>query len=208
MAGELQPLLDQIQKEGIEKAETEASAILARAKEQSAKITGDAEAAAAALIAKAEADAKVFEQRGVATLEQAARDVILSVGQGIKHIFDDLVLSSTGDALRPDVLETMMVKMAQASAERLGTESRIELLISKADQGQLVNFFMDKYREKLIHGVELHADNGVLKGFKVSFADDYVFLDFTQDAIAKALMEFLRPKLAEIVGRAAQKTVN
>jgi V/A-type H+-transporting ATPase subunit E len=53
-------------------------------------------------------------------------------------------------------------------------------------------------------GLELHVDNEILKGFKVSFADDHVYLDFTQEAIAEALTTFLRPKLAEIVGRVAK----
>jgi V/A-type H+-transporting ATPase subunit E len=39
----------------------------------------------------------------------------------------------------------------------------------------------------------------------VSFTDDHVYLDFTQEAIAEALTAFLRPKLAEIVGRVAKK---
>ncbi len=203
MAEELQPLLDQIRKEGVEKAEAEAAEILAQAKEKAAQIVRDAEAKAKELVAKAETDAEVFTQRSIATLEQSARDVLITVGQGIENIISEIVAESTTDALNINVLEQMLVNMAQSCAEKPG-ETRIEMLVSEADQKELVKFFVAKYSEKMGGGIELHVDNEILKGFKVSFADDHAYLDFTQEAIAEALTAFLRPKLAEIVGRVAQ----
>ena len=204
MAEELQPLLDQIRKEGTEKAESEAAEILSQAKEKAAQTVREAEAKAKELVAKAEADAEVFTQRSIATLEQSARDLLITVGQGIENIISGIVAESVDQALGIEVLEQMMVKMAQSCAEKQG-ETRIELLVSEADQTELVKFFAAKYSDKMIHGVELHVDSEILKGFKVSFADDHVYLDFTQEAIAEALAAFLRPKLADIVGRVAKK---
>jgi len=203
MAEELQPLLDQIRKEGVEKAETEAAEILAQAKEKAAQTVRDAEAKAKALVAKAETDAEVFTERSIATLEQSARDLLITVGQGIENIISEIVAESTADALNTEVLEKMMVSMAKSCAEKQG-ETRIEMLVGESDQKELVKFFAAKYSDKMSHGIELHVDNEILKGFKVSFADDHVYLDFTQEAIAEALTAFLRPKLAEIVGRVAQ----
>ena len=205
MAEELQPLLDQIRKEGVEKAETEAAEILAQAKEKAAQTVRDAETKAKEMVAKAETDAEVFTQRSIATLEQSARDLLITVGQGIENIISEIVSESTQDALNINVLEQMLVNMAESCAEKQG-ETRIELLVSEADQKELVKFFAAKYSEKMGHGVELHVDSEILKGFKVSFADDHAYLDFTQEAIAEALTAFLRPKLAEIVGRVAKKT--
>lgn len=203
MAEELQPLLDQIRKEGTEKAESEAAEILAQAKEKAAQTVRDAEAKAKELVAKAETDAEVFSQRSIATLEQSARDLLITVGQGIENIISEIVAESVDQALNIEVLEQMMVKMAQACTEKPG-ETRIELLVGETDQAELVKFFAAKYSDKMINGLELHVDNEILKGFKVSFADDHVYLDFTQEAIAEALTAFLRPQLAEIVGRVAK----
>jgi len=205
MAEELQPLLDQIRKEGVEKAEAEAAEIISQAKEKAAQALREVETKARELIAKAETDAEVFTQRSIATLEQSARDLLITVGQGIENILSDLVAESTTEALGIEVLEQMMVNMAKSCSDTHG-ETRIELLLSEADQKELVKFFAAKYSDKMIHGIELHVDNEILKGFKVSFADDHVYLDFTQEAIAEALTAFLRPKLAEIVSRVAKKT--
>ena len=205
MAEELQPLLEQIRKEGVEKAEAQASEILEQAKAKAAQTVRDAEVKARELVAKAQADAVIYTERSTATLEQAARDLLITGGQGIENIIAELVAESVDAALKIEVLEEMMIKMAQSCAEKQG-ETRIELLISEKDQKDLVKFFADKYREKMVHGIELHTDNEILKGFKVSFADDHVYLDFTSDAIADALTAFLRPKLAEIVSRVAKET--
>lgn len=203
MAEELQPLLDQIRKEGVDKAQAEAAEILSQAKDQAAKTVREAEEKAKELVAKAETDAEVYTQRSVATLEQAARDVLITVGQGIENILSEIVTASVDEALTTEVLEKMMVSMAQSCASQHG-ETRIELLVGENDQEQLVKFFASKYSDKMVEGLELHVDNEILKGFKVSFADDHVYLDFTQEAIAEALTAFLRPKLADIVGRVAK----
>lgn len=205
MAEDLQPLLEQIRKEGVDKAEAEAAEILSHAKEQAAKTVREAEEKAKSLIAQAEADAEVYTQRSIATLEQSARDVLITVGQGVENILSDLVAGSVDEALSIDVLQQMMVRMAESCADQHG-ETRIELLVSESDQDELVEYFKARYSEKMVEGLELHVDNDILKGFKVSFADDHVYLDFTQEAIAEALIVFLRPKLADIVGRVAKQT--
>jgi V/A-type H+-transporting ATPase subunit E len=205
MAEELQPLLEQIRKEGVGKAEAQAAESLAQAKAKAAQTVREAETKAKELVVKAQADAAIYTERSTATLEQAARDLLITVGQGIENIISDIISESVDSALKIEVLEQMMIQMAQCCAEHHG-ETRIELLIGKNDQDELVKFFAQKYREKMVHGLELHVDNEILKGFKVSFADDHVYLDFTSEAIAEGLAAFLRPKLAEIVSRVAKET--
>ncbi len=204
MAKELQPLLDQIRREGVEKADAESAEILSQAKEKAAQTVRDAETKAKELIAKAETDAEVFTQRSIATLEQSARDVLITVGQGIENIISEIVAQSTTEALNVNVLEQMLVNMARSSAEKQG-ETRIEMLVSDTDQKELVKLFATKYANKMEQGIELHVDNDILKGFKMSFTEGHAYLDFTQEAIAEALTAFLRPKLAEIVGRVAKQ---
>jgi V/A-type H+-transporting ATPase subunit E len=204
MAEELQPLLEQIRKEGVEKAEAQAAEILAQAKAKAAQTVREAEAKAKELVARAQADAEVYTERSTATLEQAARDLLITVGRGIENIIADIVAEAVDSALTIEVLEQMMLKMAQCCAANHG-ETRIELLVSQKDQDDLVKFFAQKYRDKMVQGLELHVDNEILKGFRVSFADDHVYLDFTNEAIAGALTAFLRPKLAELVSRVAKE---
>ena len=205
MAEELQHLIERIQKEAVDAAERESARIVAHAKDKAATIVREAEDKAKALMAKAEKDAQVFTERSEITLEQAARDLLITVGEGIENILSDLVATAVDQAMTIDVLKQMLVKIAEAYAASAGNESHIDMLVSPRDREQLVGFFADQYRKKLMRGVDLHVDNGIFKGFKVSFVDDHVYHDFTCEAIAEALTNFLRPNLSEIVHRAARR---
>jgi len=205
MAEELQHLIDRIQKEAVDSADEKANQIVSKAKEKAAAIVKESEAKAKANLEKADRDAQAFTARSTRSLEQAARDLLITVGQGVENVLADIVADAVEQALKPEILEQMLVKMAAAYADHQGNESRIDLLISPQDQEKLIKFFADQYRERLIHGVELHVDNEIFKGFKVSFVHDHVYHDFTKEAIAESLTNFLRPQLAEIVHRVAQE---
>ncbi len=204
MAQELQHLIDRIRIEAVDQAEKQAGEIEAAARQKAGRIIREAEAEAREYLRKAEQDAEVFAQRSTRTLEQAARDLLITVGQGVENILSDLVAGAVDEALTTEVLQQIMVAIATQSAERDG-ESRIDLLISEKDQKDLVRFFADRYRQRMAHGVELHTDNGILKGFKVSFTGDKVYLDFTAEAISEAIGNLLRPHLSEIVSRVARE---
>ena len=208
MTIELEHLISKINQEGVEKGEKQAAEILARAKERAAAIVAEAEAAAKAHMAKAERDSLVYVERGTRSLEQAARDLLIGVGQSIETMIQDIATSATDEALDPRTLKRMMVKMAQAYAEKNGTESSIELLIGEQDQAEIVKFFARQYRRRLVSGLNITIDHGVRKGFRVVLENERVYHDFSKPAIAEALGNFLRPHLAEIVHRAARATSN
>lgn len=201
---DLQHLLEQIHREAVEKAQQEAERIVSAARQKAASVVKEAEAEAAGIVEKARRDAQAFTERSMRTLEQAARDLLITVGKGVENILSDLVAEAVEEALTIDVVKQMLIKIAEACARREG-ESRIEILISPDDEQELVKFFAERYRQKMLRGIELHVDKEIFKGFKVSFVEDYVYHDFTHEAIAEALSKFLRPHLAEIVHRVARE---
>ncbi len=205
---DLQHLIDRIRREAIGEAEAEAERIVAGAREKAAATVKTAEEEAKAKLEKADEDAKQFDERSRRTLEQAARDLLITVGQGVENILSDLVEGAVDEAYDHDLLKEMLLKTAEAYAAADGRKGRIELLLNEKDQEALVDFFRGRYRESLGEGVEIHTDNGILKGFRIGFEEATVRHDFTREAIAEALSVFLRPHLSEIVHRAARGTSN
>ena len=205
---QLQHLIEQIQREAIAQADAEAAQLLARAKEKAAALVKDAEAQAAALLEKAQKDAEVFAERSTRTLEQAARDLLITVGQGVDHILQDLAGEAVDRALDPATLQRMLTTIVEAYCAKEGREGRLEFLLGEKDRKELTAFFAAQYRQHLLQGVEIRTDDGILKGFRVALRDGNVYHEFTGPAIAEALVHFLRPHLAEIVHRAAQQPGN
>ncbi|MBU4289915.1 MAG: ATPase [Verrucomicrobia bacterium] len=204
MADELQSLIERIQREGVEKAEADAAAIVTRVKAKAAEIVKAAEAQAQAILKQADADARVYTERSTITLTQAARDVLIAVGQGLESILDEVVRKQVGQALSPETLETMLGRIAQAYAARGMTENRLTVLLSPDDQQNLARLVEAGVRDALGQGVDLRADDRIIKGFRISIQDGHVVHDFTEAAIAEAIGALLKPHLGEIVHRAAQ----
>lgn len=205
MAEELQHLIERIQREAVDTGEQQAAQIVSKAKEQAAAIVREAEAKARASIEKAEQDARQFTERSLQTLRQASRDLLITVGQGVENILSNLAVEAVDEALTYETVQQMLVKLAGSYVGRSDRERTIELMLSPRDQEKLVRYFQDKYREKLNQGIVIRGDERIIKGFKVAFEGGHVTHDFTPDAIAEALANFLRPHLADIVYQVARE---
>ncbi len=200
MAEELQSLLERIQKESMGRAEKQADEIVAQAKEKAAVLIQAAEEKAKQALEKAAIDAIAFTERSQKTLAQAARDLLLTVGCGVETLFEKLVSDAVADALSVEVVAKMLMKICDTSSMKQG----ISISMSGADQKKIVEYFNAKLAEAVKRGgVEIKTDNEIIKGFTVALKGQDVYTDFTREAIAEALMKFLRPRLADIVREAA-----
>lgn len=200
MAEELQHLIDRIRNEAVAEGEKQADTLLAQAKEKAAKLVKDAEQQAKQTVEKAKQDAEAYTVRSKATLQQAARDLLISVGQGVENILADIVDGAVDQALDTDTIRKMLVKMTEAYFAKGGQESGLEVLVSPEDQDAIKRFFSEQYHQKLQSGeLTVHADKDLFKGFRVGVKGDAVYHDFSAEAIAESLSNFLRPQLAEIV---------
>jgi len=206
MQEELQPLIDRIQKEGIETAESKAQEIIEHAQKEASAILEHASAQAEIILEKADQDAQAFTLRSRKTLEHASRDVLISIGQAVDKVFSDLVKEAVAEGLDKSTLQEMLVKLAQSYGEANGRSSSIKVLLGNNEQGELASYLRGQLVEKLKRGVEIQAENNSYSGFKVSFSEGNVYHDFTLETISEAISAFLRPKLAEIVKRAAGLT--
>lgn len=202
MAEELKNLLDKIQKDGIDKAEAESDKIIADAKDKAKKIIADAEAKAASEMKKAEKEAQMLEARGKTALEQAARDVILSLGDSIQQSFKGIVAQEVAGAMDAGALKKIIASLIETYCKNELKESRVEILLSEDDQKALKKHFTSKFAADMKKGLEFKGSGAIASGFKVSVVKDTIEHDFTGEALTDALCTFLRPYLADIVRNA------
>ena len=203
MAEELQHLIERIRKEGVESGEKAAESLVAEAKQKAAKIVADAQKQAKDLVAKAETDSAAFAERGQATLRQAARDLLISVGGAIGKVVGGIVEAQVGAALTPDLMAQMLLKLAEAYAKDGGAGGMVAML-GEADAAAVRAAFAKEYQNKLAAGIQIESDREIFQGFRAGAKDGQVFHDFTKEAIAESLANFLRPELAQIVKKAAE----
>ena len=190
MAEELQQLLEKIQHDGVEKANAESAAILAKAKADAAAILKDAESKAAALRAQAETDAKAFEERAQKTISQAARDTVLEVKDAIGRMLEKLLAKDVAAALA-DPAEA--AKLALAAVNELGSEADV------AAGEKLAAALKAQLAAESKSGVKVVLDESVGSGFSIRLDGGRVEHDFSEAAIVSALAKRLRPDLAKLV---------
>ncbi len=201
MSEELQSLLERIQKDAVEKSETEAEAIIAKAEETAKNTVVAAEEKAKNIIEQAEKEAESFRARAEKSLEQSARDVILSVGETFNATISAIVQKDVKDSMNTDTVKKMLLVIAENYFKQ--NAGSIELLLNPEQQKELVNTFMAELADNIKSGIELKSDESIVSGFRVAVKDDKVEHDFTAEAIADALSQLLRPELADIVKKAA-----
>jgi len=204
MAEELQHLIERIHKEGVESGEKAADSLVAEAKKKAAAIVADAEKKAKEQIAKADADSEAFAARGRQTLEQAARDLLITIGGSVGDVVSGIVDDKVGAALTPELMSQMLLKLAESYRQE-GGQDDLEAMLGEKDAAAVKAYFAKEYQDKLATGIQIESDKAVFKGFRVGVKGGQVFHDFTKEAIAESLSSFLRPELADIVKKAAEE---
>ncbi len=199
MAEELKHLIEQIQKEGVEKANEQADTIISQAKDKAAKIVAEAEDKAHAILKKAKNEAEAFAERSVKTLEQAARDLLITVGQGCQKVVEGTLGQKVDATLSSEFLQQLIQSVVVQDKG-----SRLRLSVSDNDKAALAAFCAGLAKKNGTE-IELVSDAEVLSGFKVAYKDNNVYLDFTGEAITAALGAFLRPELAKTVSAIARE---
>jgi V/A-type H+-transporting ATPase subunit E len=202
---ELQELLEQIQREGVAKAEAEAKTILDRARGEADRIRADAQKAADELRARAERDSAAFSERARASLEQAARDVVLSTGNALSAALREIVLRDTREALTPETLRPIIERLVVAHFQASGAGGA-EVLLGPDAAARLADQLMQRFAGALRGGLQVRAETGIRGGFKVVVSGESVQHDLTDAAIADALCELVRPRIAEIVRQAMARS--
>ncbi len=203
MPEDLQALIDHLQHDAVEEGQRRARELVEEAEAKAAAHVRAAEAEAARLVAQAERDAAVYTERSTVALEQAGRDLLITLRHAIDELLAGLLREELQQVLRPDLLADMLVRMADAYTAHGGRERRMAVLLSEQDLEALVGFTAQRYRERLGQGIELRLDPDVDHGFRVEIVDEHVTHDLTIDAIVEELRGYLRPRLAEVLPRAA-----
>ncbi len=197
MAEDLQHLINKIKAEAVDKAKAEASKIESEAKAKAAQILKEAETEAKAKLEKADKDSLAYAERSEKTLEQAARDVVLTVSEDVKKAVLGILGLNVEKALTPELVQQILLTLANGYAGKAATVS-----LSENDAKKLNSFITGEFQKKLGAGVNVQSEDGIYSGFRLSFDNGKVSHDWSKAAIAEALSAILRPALAKAVQNA------
>ena len=189
MSENLQSLLEKINREGVEKAQSEAAKIIDAAKAKAAAIVKDATEAAARAKADADTAAADYAARAAETIKQAARDTVLSVEAAVTRMLERVLAQDVNAALADE--KTLAALVADA-VKAVAGEAEVSLA-----SAPLVAALKAQLAAR--GTLQVTLDEALGTGFSVKLDGGRVEHAFTGDVIAAELAKRLRPDLAKLV---------
>ena len=205
MAEELQHLLDAIQRDGVEKAESEAKTIIGEARTRAREILDEASAQAEEIRKRGRRDAQRDRESGEEALRQAARDAVLAAGAAIDRLLLDCIQGAVDGAMTPETIRRILIDMAREYFRADIEEGPAHVYLSEDDERALASFATHELLGSIRRGAELHPHPDIGKGFRVGFRDGALYHDFTSRAVAEEMHRTLKPRLREILRDAIEQ---
>lgn len=201
MADDLQALLDRIQSEGVREAETERDRILEEARNEAERMRSEARSEADKIRSDAQSEAELLQQKGEESLRQAARDTLLSLRQQLEERMRRIAKAAAGKALGENEIASLVAELASQSAKAPDQEAKVQVFLPEDKTEAVQKGLMKQLREDLEREPELKPVPSLEGGFQVRFEGEDVVYDFSDEALAEVLTQYLNPRLAAILNR-------
>jgi V/A-type H+/Na+-transporting ATPase subunit E len=197
MADQIKELIEKIQTEGVQAAQSKAQEIENEAKEKADWILQKANAQAKKIIEDAQDTAKRVQSSGQAALGQTGRDVLLSLKKEIVSMLQRLIQAEVGALLKPEELSKIITSMANTYGSKSGSD--IAVFLNDQDKQALEKHFLEKLKMELKKGIELRLQEDIRAGLTISFDNGKSQFDFTDREIANYVGSFLQPAIAKLL---------
>lgn len=197
MAEDIKGLIEKIREEGVKVAEDRARQIEEGASSRAQELVEKARQEARKIIAEANQQSVRKEESTKALLQQAGRDLMLSLKKEIDAMLNRLIVAQVAEALSPEELIRIITLLVKDYRGKEDGDSIITL--KKADCEKLSKGFLAKLKEEAKKGIVLKASEEINGGFIISFDAGKSHYDFTDRALAEYLSLYLKPQLSQIL---------
>ncbi len=198
---QLQELIDQIKKDGVEVAEKEAVSILESAKAEAAQIISDAKAEADKILLDAKAQNERMVRVSEDSIRQAGRNLLLSFRESVAKELDAIVGAKVSEVYSSDELAQLIVKAVEAWTKN-AEEEDVSVLIGSKDMATMEKMLLAAMKEKMLTGVTLKANDNFDGGFRIAVNNGQVYYDYSTEAVTQMLTAYLSPKVIALMKEA------
>lgn len=196
MEQQIQDLVASIKRDGLESAKKESEKILSDAKAQAQKIVSDAQKKADKMIQDAQNECTLRDQSAKASLEQASRDVTLSLKANIEKQFGRILADSTGKVMHANALSSLITTVVKNS---MLDASSTTVEVSTEDVKTVTEDLRVSLAKELAAGLEIKAVPSLHAGFHLAEKNGAWYVDLSAEESAKLLSPFISPALKEII---------
>ena len=198
---QLQELIAQIKKDGVEAAEIQAAAMLESAKNEAEKIIADAKAQAD----KMTADAKVENERMVKSSEdairQAGRNLLISFRESVTRELNAVVSENVNSVYSSDAFAKLIVNAVDSWTGKPEAED-ISVILNSNDLKKLEEALLAELKARMLRGVTLKANDNFDGGFRIAVNNGGAYYDYSAQAVTDMLSNYLSPRVTALLKEA------
>lgn len=203
MSEQIQELIDKIKTEGVQAADQRAREIEEQAKKKANDIIEQAKKKARQMIVDADNEIKKTEGSTRKALQQASRDMLLSLKKEIQNTLRKIVSAKIKEGLTAEDISRIILEISRKAIEGKTTESGIELILNPEDLQKLKDGFLFELQRQLKLSVHLRPSEDIGRGFLISFDKGKSNFDFTEAGLAQYLSAYLNDEVSALLKEAA-----
>ena len=198
---QLQELIDQIKKDGVGVAETEAEKIISSAKEEAEKILRDAKTKANKILQDAKEENERMVKSSEDAIRQAGRNVLISFRESVASELKVILEEGVNSVYSADSLANLIVKFIEGWGKNPDADD-VSVILNGEDLKSLEETLLSALKEKLGNGVTLKSGDNFDGGFRIAVNNGKAFYDYSAEAVVDMLANYLSPKVTEILKEA------
>ena len=201
MEVQLQELIDQIKKDGVEAAETEAASILTNARAEAEKIVADAKATADKMIMDAKAENERTVKSGEDAIRQAGRNLLITFRESVAKELKTIVGETVTATYSSDALEKLVVKAVENWSNKPDVED-LSVILSGEDLKAMEETVLAALKNKMMTGITLKANDNFDGGFRIAVNNGSAYYDYSTEAVVDMLSNYLSPQVTALLKEA------
>ena len=198
---QLQELIEQIKKDGVDAAEVQAEAILGSAKAEAEKIIAEAKAEAEKIMTDAKNENAKTVKSGEDALRQAGRNLLISFRESVNRELKAIVSENVNNVYSSDDFAKLIVNSVESWTKRPEAED-VTVILNGTDLAKLEEALLAEFRTKISAGVTLKANDNFDGGFRIAVNNGAVYYDYSAEAVTDMLSNYLSPRVTALLKEA------
>ena len=198
---QLQALIDQIKKDGVDAAVTEAEAVLNAAKAEAEKIISDAKADAEKILINAKNENDRMVKSSEDAIRQAGRNLLISFRESVAKEANAIIAGNVTAAYSAEGLTQLVMKAVEGWTAKPDAED-ITVIMNSEDLKSMEETLLAGLKEKMIKGVTLKANDNFDGGFRIAVNEGGAYYDYSAEAVVDMLSNYLSPKITALLKEA------
>ena len=200
---QLKELIDQIKKDGVEAAESEAQAILKAANDEAEKIIFSAKAEAERILQNAKKENERMVKSSEDAIRQAGRNLLISFRESVTRELNAIIGENVTAVYSSDAFAGLIISIVESWAKKPDAED-ISVILNAQDLNKLEETLLAVLKEKMLKGITLKANDNFDGGFRIAVYNGSAYYDYSAEAVVDMLSNYLSPKVTELFKEAKE----